>query len=61
MTPTQRLERARTCFQRFCKARDDDSPIQWSENVYIASGFYVGRRLTTESRSGIWFAEEDER
>ncbi|MCC9657816.1 hypothetical protein [Rhodopirellula halodulae] len=72
MTPSQKLARARHCFQAWLKQENDTEireTIQirpetdaapWSESVFICDGFYRGRRFRTENASAIWFTEEDE-
>ncbi|MFG0267252.1 MAG: hypothetical protein ACF8AM_19190 [Rhodopirellula sp. JB055] len=72
MTPSQKLARARHCFQAWLNTqpredspetisiRPDESKTPWSESVFICDGFYRGRRFRTDSVSAIWFTEEDE-
>lgn len=72
MTPSQKLARARHCFQAWLNAQpEEDSPetiqirpsetkVEWSESVFICDGFYRGRRFRTDSASAIWFTEEHE-
>ncbi|KLU03849.1 hypothetical protein RISK_004256 [Rhodopirellula islandica] len=72
MTPSQKLARARHCFQAWLNTQPaEDSPdtiqirpsepqAEWSESVFICDGFYRGRRFRTDSTSAIWFTEEDE-
>jgi hypothetical protein len=72
MTPSQKLARARHCFQAWLNDQPredspetisihpDESKSTWSESVFICDGFYRGRRFRTDSVSAIWFTEEDE-